>query len=57
MLGAEVASLTNSEMPVGTQTVVWDGKDKAGLEVASGIYFYRLQAGSRSAVKKLILVR
>ena len=57
MLGAEVASLANSEMPVGTQTVVWDGKDKAGLEVASGIYFYRLQAGSRSAVKKLILVR
>ena len=35
----------------------WDGKSDVGEEVASGIYFYRIQAGDFSAVRKMILVR
>lgn len=35
----------------------WDGKNEAGEEVSSGIYFYTLQAGEFTAVKKIIVSR
>jgi hypothetical protein len=36
---------------------VWDGRDDAGQPVGSGVYFYRLEAGSFSATQKLVVVR
>lgn len=35
----------------------WDGNNKFGMPVASGIYFYSIQAGDFSAVKKLIILK
>ncbi|MEW5766330.1 MAG: right-handed parallel beta-helix repeat-containing protein [bacterium] len=35
----------------------WDGKDNSGQEVASGIYFYQLKAGSFEATRKMIVVK
>jgi PKD repeat protein len=35
----------------------WDGKNEAGEEVASGIYFHTLQAGDFTATKKMIVRR
>jgi hypothetical protein len=35
----------------------WDGKDDAGEKVASGVYFYHLQAGSFHATRKLIVLK
>ncbi|NIA31237.1 MAG: T9SS type A sorting domain-containing protein [Actinobacteria bacterium] len=35
----------------------WDGTAENGQKLSSGIYFYKLNAGSFSKVKKLILVR
>jgi flagellar hook assembly protein FlgD len=39
------------------RAVHWDGKDKFDMPVASGVYFYSIQAGSFSAVKKLIVLK
>jgi len=39
------------------RAVYWDGKDKFGMPVASGVYFYSIQAGDFSAVKKLIVLK
>lgn len=39
------------------RAVFWDGKDRFGMSVASGIYFYNIQAGNFSAVKKLIVLK
>lgn len=39
------------------RAVFWDGKDRFGMNVASGIYFYNIQAGNFSAVKKLIVLK
>ena len=38
-------------------SVVWDGKDDSGEKVTSGVYFYTLESGDYSAVKKSILLR
>lgn len=35
----------------------WDGKDKAGEDVASGIYFYTITAGDFSATRKMVVKR
>jgi hypothetical protein len=37
--------------------VVWDGRDQNGKQVPSGVYLYKLSAGEKSAVKKMILIR
>jgi hypothetical protein len=51
-LGQEVATLHEGELQAGTFETTWDAK---GL--ASGMYFYRLQAGSFASTKKLLLLK
>jgi hypothetical protein len=57
ILGRLVTTLANTDMPAGTYRVVWNGKDSNGLPVASGLYLYRLQAGSFTSVKKMLLLK
>jgi hypothetical protein len=52
VLGREVATLVNEEMKPGSYEVTWDA-----TEFASGVYLYRLQAGSFVETKKLVLLR
>ncbi|MCH7826675.1 MAG: T9SS type A sorting domain-containing protein [Bacteroidetes bacterium] len=52
VLGREVAILVNEEKPAGTHTINFNAK---GL--SSGVYFYRLKAGSFVQTKKLILMK
>ena len=51
-LGRELSTLASEELPAGIYSRQWNAE---GL--ASGIYFYRLQAGSFTETKKLILLR
>lgn len=51
-LGEEVAELTNADLEAGYHTVTFDA---SGL--SSGVYLYRMQAGSYLETKKLLLVR
>jgi len=51
-LGREVATIVSGEMSAGSYSKQWDA---SGLP--SGVYFYRLQAGSFTETKKLILLR
>jgi hypothetical protein len=58
LLGAEVATLVDNEQKAtGYHAAVWDGRDKNGRVVASGVYVYRLQAGSFVMMKKVALVK
>jgi spore coat protein A len=50
--GQEVASLVNAELQAGWHTVSWNAS-----HLASGAYFYRLEAGSFAAVKRMMLLK
>jgi subtilisin family serine protease len=50
VLGRIVADLVNEPLHAGRYTVAWDGSS-----MASGVYFYRITAGTYSAVRKLLL--
>jgi predicted CXXCH cytochrome family protein len=56
-LGMLVTTLFNGEQNAGYQSVTWNGKDDAGVSVASGIYLYKMDAGSMSFTRKMILMK
>ena len=55
--GRLVRVLAEGARPAGNYTELWDGRDSRGSAVASGIYFYRLQAGEFTETRKLVLTR
>ena len=55
--GRRVRNLKDGTMKAGRHEVVWDGVNDQGRSVASGIYFYRLEAGEDMAVRKMTLIR
>ena len=55
--GQRVATLADGWHPAGRYGVHWDGVEEGGRALASGIYFYRLRAGARVEVRKLLLLR
>lgn len=57
VLGQKVAKLVDEHQQPGYKTVSWDGKDEKGNPLASGVYFYRLEAGKFTEVKKMLLVK
>lgn len=52
VFGREIAALVDEKLTAGVYGVTWDA-----IGVTSGAYFYRLQAGSFSETKKLLLLR
>jgi len=56
-LGQKAKTLLSDYISSGFHTISWDGKDEAGKNVSSGIYFYQLFAENRIMVKKMILLR
>jgi flagellar hook assembly protein FlgD len=55
--GALVRVLARGPRSEGTFEATWDGRDADGAEVASGVYFYRLVAGSFSQTRKMVLMK
>jgi hypothetical protein len=55
--GEEIRTLVDAPYQAGYHRVRWDGKDKNGNAVASGVYLYQLQAGGFSQVRKMSLLR
>jgi hypothetical protein len=52
VLGKKVASLVNSKQAAGDYSVLFDASN-----LSSGVYFYRLQAGSFVQTKKMLFIK
>ena len=51
-LGQQVAQLLNTEIDAGSHDIQFNANN-----LASGVYFYRIQAGSYVETKSLLLIR
>ncbi|HEX2898047.1 MAG TPA: T9SS type A sorting domain-containing protein, partial [candidate division Zixibacteria bacterium] len=57
MLGQEVITLLDEKVEAGYKEVIWNGKDNSGHQVASGIYFYKLNTETKEIIKRMLLVK
>ncbi len=57
LVGQKAATLAQGRREAGTYSLTWDGRDDDGRDLASGVYLYRLQAGSQVETRKLLLLR
>jgi hypothetical protein len=57
LLGQTVRTFRSDGAEVGTVNVTWNGTDNNGRHVASGVYFYRVQAGTFTDTKKMTLLK
>lgn len=55
--GQLVKTLVNGEKEAGDHSISWDGANDTNQAVSSGVYFYRLQAGSFVQTNRMILMR
>ena len=55
--GRKITTLTNRKYSKGQHTIIWNGKDRFGKNVSSGVYFYRLKCDNNSITKKMLLLK
>jgi|GEM_PF-3397139 len=54
--GQKVATLVREHRSAGSHKIIWNGMDKSGRPVASGIYLYQLKTDNFMASKKMLLL-
>jgi aminopeptidase N len=54
--GREVAELVDRKMDAGKHSVAWNGVDRAGRRVASGVYWCLLESGDRAFTRKMVVL-
>jgi len=57
IMGQEVVRLVDTQAPAGFYQTVWDGRNKRGQLVSSGVYIYRIIAGDFTKTNKMIFMR
>jgi len=57
VLGNEITTLVNEELPAGEYEVKFDSRDLIHQTLPSGIYFYQLKTGSFIQTKKMLLLK
>ena len=56
-LGQRIRMLLNQNQQPGIHSIIWNGKDTYGRDVATGIYLYVLEAGPNRLINKMILLK
>lgn len=57
ILGQHVNTLYVGDLQAGTHTIHFNGRDRTGQELASGMYFYKVESGLHQATKKMMLLK
>jgi hypothetical protein len=55
--GQQVKTLVDCVKEPGSYKVQWNGKDKRGDRVSSGIYFYKIKAGDFISTRRMVLLK
>jgi len=55
--GHRIATIMNDTFVAGRHQIIWNGRDQQGNLVSSGVYFYRIEAGSFAETKRLVLLK
>jgi hypothetical protein len=55
--GRLITTLLDEDRGAGVHEVVWDGRDDLQQHLSSGVYFYRIQAGSFVETKRMVLLK
>jgi len=59
-LGQRIKTLVNKKQSAGTKTITWDGKDKKGRTVSTGVYLYKINVKGKvnyNQCKKMIFIK
>ena len=57
LMGQKVKTLVNEQVTPGYHAVHWDGTNENGVSVSTGMYFYTLNTGNHSAMKKMLFLK
>lgn len=57
ILGRRLKTLVANAQQAGYYSVIWDGLDNHNLPVTTGIYIYKIQAGSFVSFRKMIILK
>jgi carboxyl-terminal processing protease len=57
IMGQEITTLVDGPREAGYNTVTWSGIDSQGTNVASGVYFYRINTANYVEVRKMVLAQ
>lgn len=57
VFGQKVRTLVNGQQSAGYHQVIWDATNDNGVQVASGVYYYRLETSDFSETKKMLLIK
>jgi hypothetical protein len=57
LLGQEVATLVNATQEAGVYRVQWNGTNRFGQKVATGIYLFQLEAGDFNMTRKMVMMK
>ncbi len=57
ILGRQVRTVVDEEMPPGFYTKQWDGLNDRGIRISTGVYFYTLTAGEFRDSKKMLMIK
>jgi len=57
LLGQTICTLVEKTQPAGNYQIQWHGQDQFGQVVPSGLYFYRLEVGGFSEVRKMVVMK
>ena len=55
--GRRVIQLANEYQQAGPKSIRWNGRNTSGQLVSAGMYFYAIEAGKHTAIKKMVLMK
>jgi hypothetical protein len=55
--GRRIITLVDEALDAGYHSVDWSGRDEEGIEMASGVYFYKIKAGPLKRTERMVLLK